>query len=154
VPVAHASLGERLRAHLPGGRHEALLLADASLARPLVSALDAAGIGLRVAAHMRLAAASFVFSAETPSREAAARIHDLISHPGPGVMLLDEEREEVDPAAQGIELYAPAHEYTFRARGRFTGALDGVVAIHRKLRDTDFVTVEPISLEECPLEGS
>jgi len=32
--------------------------------------------------------------------------------------------------------------------------LDGVVAIHRELRDTDFVTVEPVHLEERPLQGS
>jgi hypothetical protein len=38
--------------------------------------------------------------------------------------------------------------------GSLTGALDGVVAIHRQLRDTDFVTADPIHLEERPLEGS
>jgi len=32
--------------------------------------------------------------------------------------------------------------------------LDGVVAIHRELRDTDSVTVEPVHLEERPLQGS
>ena len=69
-------------------------------------------------------------------------------------MLVDQEREEVDPEAHGVDLYAPAHEYVFRVRGRITGVLDGVVAIHRQLRDTDFVTVEPIHLEERPLEGS
>jgi hypothetical protein len=153
LPLEHASLGERLRALLPDGRHETLLLADAGLSRALVSSLRAAG-GLRVVEHARLGAASFTFAAETPSREAAARIHALISHPPPGVMLVDEEREEIDPEGHGVELYAPVHEYTFRARGRFTGALDGVVAIHRQLRDTDFVTVEPIHLEERPLEGS
>jgi hypothetical protein len=152
LPLAHGSLGERLRAHLPGGHHEALLLVDAGLARPLASALAAAG--LRVAEHVRLVAASFTFAAETPSREAAAHIHGLISRPGPGIALVDEEREEVDPEAHGVDLYAPAHEYTFRARGRLTGALDGVVAIHRELSNTDFVTVEPIRLEERPLEGS
>jgi len=152
LSLEHASLGERLRALLPGGRHEALLLADAGLAPALVSALEAHG-GLRVAEHVRLGAASFTFAAETPSREAAARIHGLIGHPPPGVMLVDQEREEVDPEAHGVDLYAPAHEYVFRARGRITGALDGVVAIHRQLRDTDFVTVEPIHLEEWPLEG-
>ena len=155
LPLEHGSLSERLRAHLPGGRHEALLLADARLAPILASALRSADdLGLRVAAHMRLDRAWFTFGAETPSRDAAARIHALVSHPAPGVMLVDEELEEVDPEAHGVELYAPAHEYTFRARGRITGALDGVVAIRRQLRDTDFVTADPIHLEERPLEGS
>jgi hypothetical protein len=155
LPLVHGSLRERLRAHLPGGRHEALLLAEAHLAPILASALRSADdLGLRVAAHMRLDRAWFTFAAETPSREAAARVHALISHPAPGVMLVDEEREEIDPEGHGVDLYAPVHEYTFRARGRITGALDGVVAIHRQLSDTDFVTVEPIHLEERPLEGS
>ena len=38
--------------------------------------------------------------------------------------------------------------YTFPARGRVTAAFEGVVAKHRQLRDTDFVTVEAIHLEE------
>ena len=155
LPLAHGSLSERLRARLPDGRHEALLLADARLAPVLASALRSADrLGLRVAAHMRLERAWFTFAAETPSRDAAARIHALITRPEPGVVLVDEEREEIDPSAHGVELYAPAHEYVFRARGRITGVLDGVVAIHRELRDTDFVTVEPVHLEERPLAGS
>jgi hypothetical protein len=148
LPLDLGSL-ERLRALLPGGLHEALLLVDARIGRDLAVALRAADdLGLRVAEHMRLAAAWFRFTAETPSREAAARIHGLLTRPPPGVMLEDEEREELDPEAGGVKLYAPVHAYTFRARGRFAGALDGVVAIHRQLRDTDFVTAEAIHLEE------
>ena len=149
------SIGERLRALLPGGRHEALLLADTRLAPALTSAFRAADdLELRVVEHARLAATWFTFTAETPSREAAGRIHALLTALAPGVTLVDEEREEIDPAAHGVDLYVPAHEYTFRARGRITGVLDGVVAIHRELRDTDFVTVEPVHLEERPLHGS
>jgi hypothetical protein len=153
LPLEHGSLGERLRALLPGGRHEGLLLVDVRLARPLASALRAAGdLGLRIVEHARLVASSFTFAAETPSREAAARIHALLTQPVPGVTLVDEEREVVDPEVRGVELYAPVHAYTFRARGRLTGALDGVVAIHRKLGETDFVTVQPVQLEEHLLE--
>jgi hypothetical protein len=149
LPLDHGSLGERLRALLPGGRREALLLVDAEIGPAVAEALRAAeDLGVRVVEHARLAAAWFRFVAETPSREAAARIHALVTSPPPGVMLVDEEREELDPEAGGVELYAPAHAYTFRARGRVTGALEGVVAIHRQLRDTDFVTVEAIHLEE------
>jgi hypothetical protein len=155
LPLVRESIGARLRALLPGGRHEALLLADVRLAPALTSALRAADdLGLRVAEQARLTAVWFTFTADTPSRDAAARIHALVTRPAPGVMLVDEEREEIDPAAHGVDLYAPAHEYTFRARGRITGMLDGVVAIHRELRDTDFVTVEPVHLEERPLQGS
>ena len=149
LPFDHGSLGERLRALLPGGHHEALLLVDAGIGPALAAALRAAeDLGVRVTEHTRLAAAWFRFAAETPSREAASRIRGLVTHPPPGVMVVDEEREELDPEAGGVELYAPVHSYTFRARGRMIGALEGVVAIHRQLRDTDFVTVEAIHLEE------
>jgi hypothetical protein len=155
LPLDQGSLGERLRALLPGGRHEALLLVDARIGRALAGAMRAADdLGLGVAEHQRLVAAWFTFAAETPSREAAARIHELITRFEPGVMLVDEEREEFDPDAAGVELYAPVHAYMFRARGRITGELDGVVAIYRQLGDTDFVTVEAIRLEERDLPST
>ena len=153
LPLDLGSLGERLRALLPGGLHETLLLVDDRIGRDLALALRAADdLGLRVVEHMRVAAAWFRFTAETPSREAAAHIHGLVTRPPPGVMLEDEVREELDPNAGGVKLYAPVHAYAFRARGRFTGALDGVVAIHRQLRDTDFVTVEAIHIEAIHFE--
>ena len=64
------------------------------------------------------------------------------------VTLTDHEREEVDPDAGGVELYAPAHAYTFRASGRITGPLDGVLAMQRRLRGLDFVTLEGLQLVE------
>src|SRR5262249_17911681 len=129
LPLDHGSLGERLRSLLPGGRHEALLLVHARLAAVLASAVsEAHDLGLRLLERARLAAAWFSFAAETPSREAAARIHDALAAIPPGVALTDEEREVVDPEARGVKLYDPAHEYTFRARGRVVGALDGVIA--------------------------
>lgn len=149
LPLDHASLGARLRALLPGGRHEALLLVDTRLAAALASALsEAHDLGLRLVERARLASAWFTFAADTPSREAAARIHDALAAIPSGVVLADEEREVLDPEAHGVKLYAPAHEYTFRAKGRLAGAVDGVVAMHRRLGELDFVTLEAIHIED------
>ena len=152
IPVELGSFGERLQARLHGGRHEVLLV-DASLGTALAAALarEADALGIRVAEQAALTGASFEFSAETPSREAAARIHAaLASLPG-GVTLADQEREEVDPDAGGVELYAPVHAYTFRVKGRATGTVDGLLALHRRLKGLDFVKAEPLHLDETPI---
>lgn len=59
-----------------------------------------------------------------------------------GVALTDDERDEIDPDATGLELYAPVYAYIFRASGRITGAFDGVLTMQRQLRELDFDTVQ------------
>ena len=149
VGLEAGSFGERLRALLHGGRHEVLLV-DARLGAALASALagHAGDLGFWVADHAVIVSASFAFRAETPSRDAASRIKAALHHVSAGVTLTDDEREEIDPDAAGMELYAPVHAYIFRTSGRITGAFDGVLAMHRQLRDLDFVTVERLELVE------
>ena len=154
VGLEAGSLGERLHALLHGGRHEVLLV-EARLGAALASALgDQAGdLGIRVTDHTGIASASFAFSAETPAREAASRIKAALRHVPAGVALTDDEREEIDPDAAGLELYAPVHAYIFRASGRITGTFDGVLMMQRQLRALDFVTVERLELVETPLDS-
>jgi hypothetical protein len=148
------SFGERLYALLHGGKHEVLLV-DARLGAALASALagHAGDLGIRVADHAIIASAAFAFSAQTPSRETASRIKAALRHVPAGVTLTDDEREEIDPDAAGVDLYAPAYAYTFRVSGRITGAFDGVLAMQRQLRELDFVTVERLELVETPLDS-
>jgi hypothetical protein len=154
VGLEAGSFGERLHVLLHGGRHEVLLV-DGRLGSPLASALagHADDLGIRVADHAVIASASFAFGAQTPSREAASRIKAALHHVPAGVTLTDVEREEIDPDAAGMELYAPVHAYIFRASGRITGAFDGVLAMQRQLCDLDFVTVEHLELVETPLDS-
>lgn len=155
VGLEAGSFGERLHALLHGGRHEVLLV-EARLGAALASALagQAGDLRIRVADHARIAAASFAFSAETPARGAASRIKAALRHVPGGVALTDDEREEIDPDAAGLELYAPVHAYIFRASGRITGTFDGVLMMQRQLRELDFVTVERLELVETPLDSS
>jgi hypothetical protein len=155
LPLEQRSLGERLRALLPGGRNEAIILVDAHVAGALAAALrEASDLGIALAEHARLIAVSFTFTAETPSRDAAAHVIDVVEHPPAGVTVVDLEREVIDPNARGIERYAPVHEYMFRATGRITGSLDGVLAMHDRLKQTDFVAVQDLRLEERPIGRS
>jgi hypothetical protein len=149
VGLEPGSFGERLHALLHGGRHEVLLV-DARLGAALTSALasHAGDLGIRVAEHAVITSASFAFRAQTPSREAASRIKAALHHVPADVALADDEREEIDPDAAGVELYAPAPAYTFRASGRITGPFEGVLAMQRRLRELDFVTLEGLQLVE------
>ena len=70
------------------------------------------------------------------------------------VTLTDDEREEIDPDAAGMELYAPVPAYIFCASGGITRAFDGILAMQRQLRDLDFVTVERLELVESRLDSS
>ena len=40
-------------------------------------------------------------------------------------MLIDQDREEIDPEAHDMDLYAPVHEYVFRVHGGILGVFDG-----------------------------
>jgi hypothetical protein len=154
LPLEPGSFGDRLSALLHGGRHE-ILLVDARLGAALTSALarHTDELGIRVTEHVAVTAVSFKFSAETPSPEAAARIEAELANPPAGVTLIDQGREEIDPNVHGVGLRDPAHAYTFRAKGGATGALDGVLALHHRLEETDFVTVEPLHLVETPIDS-
>lgn len=153
LPLHPEPLGERLRAALRGARHEVLFAPAQGAARVAAAIAGApARLGLRVLERATLVAASVAFDADTPSRDAAARIHATLDALPAGVSLVDVEREELDPAAGGVELYAPVHAYRYRARGRVVGELAAVVRTHAMLAALDFVTVETITLDERPLD--
>ena len=57
------------------------------------------------------------------------------------------ESEEQHPEAHGPEPFAPLHEYIYRASGRITGALPGVLELRRRLRERHFVELGAVRLE-------
>ncbi|HEV7733860.1 MAG TPA: hypothetical protein VGR62_16950 [Candidatus Binatia bacterium] len=142
-----ATVGERLRALV--GKGHSTVLAPGTVATALES--HGAAVGLHVTHHALIESVSFGWRAETPSREAAAKIRATFADLGPGVLLVEVDEEEIDPAGQGVELRAQVHEYTFRASGRVVGAPDGVVAMRRRVAGLDFVTVEGLRFDERPI---
>jgi hypothetical protein len=77
-------------------------------------------------------------------REIQALLHDL----PPGLRLEDEQHDvRVDPAAKGIEVYTPAHDYEASGSARIVGRVDLVIAKSRQLRDQELIRVPKIVLE-------
>ena len=144
------SLGDRLK-ELFGTRSRHVLLAPAAFAGALVAALDARGgdVGLRVERRRVVASASFPFRIEVFSRPLAHENRaSLVESLPPGVAVEGlTESEEQHPEAHGPEPFAPLHEYTYRASGRITGALPGVLELRRRLNEHDFVELGVVRLE-------
>jgi hypothetical protein len=153
VGLAAESLGERVRELLAAGRHH-VFFAPEPLAGALADAVDAHGheVGVRVESRRALASASFTFHAEAFDRDSAARIRGaLLASPPPSARVEDlEEKEETHADERGVELYAPAHAYTYRVSGRIVGALPAVLELRRRAVTTDFVKVGALSVTAAP----
>lgn len=153
VGLEPASLGERLRGLLGEGSHHAFF-APAAVVAPLAEALRSHGAALGLGGeHPRdVRDARFGFRAEAFSREAAARIRDaLFASVAPGVRIEDRsETEETHPDAHAADVYAPVHEYAYRASGRVAGPLPGVVDLRSRAAACEHVQVEPLHVDVDP----
>ena len=79
---------------------------------------------------------------------------DLLASPSSTVRVEElSEHEETRPEAHGAELYAPLHEYVYRASGRFIGPFPGILDMRRRATGRDFVTIGGLHLERKPLPG-
>ena len=144
------SLGERLKELFVAGSH-AILLAPEPLAGALADALVAAGpgVGVRLERRREVRAAAFTFHAEMFSRALAEGLRQALRGSVPEGTLVEDlnETEEVHPEARGVELYAPVHDYIYRASGRVAGLFPGVVEMRRRLADMEFVDVGGLHLD-------
>lgn len=150
VDLAPSSFHERLRDLLASGSHH-LLLAPAATATDLATAIRAHGetLGLRVIGTREIISARLAVAVQTFSAEVAGHLRDdlFVSLPD-GVVVEDlEQAEETDSSAKGTELYAPAHDYTFKASGTFVGPLQGVLEMQRRAKELQFVHVEELVVE-------
>jgi hypothetical protein len=155
VKVHAATLGERLRDLVGVGAHHALL-APAPVGSRLVTALAARGADaqLRLGRASEVVAAEFAFTAEAFSPEVAARIESAFHDALPAGVTVDafKEEETTDRGSRGAELYAPSHDYTYRAKGRVAGDLPGVLEMHRRVEELEFVKENAITLETKELD--
>lgn len=148
VGVEPESLGKRIVELLTGGRHQIVLVVE-GLATAFVEALERGGVAahLKLAEHHRLAGAHFGFEVETFSRDVAKQVRAAIGSPPAGVVIADlDESAEQHPEEKGIDLYMPGHEYTYRAHGRVTGGVDGVLEVRRKLQEIECVELASVHL--------
>ncbi len=133
-----------------------LLFAPEESADALVNALAHHGgaVELTVSSRRRIDSGRFPFSVEVFSRELAGRIRDdLENNLPPGVEVRDfEEHERFEPDAHGPELYAPAHEYAFRAQGALSGPFPGILEMRRRAETLDFVKIGQLSVSGVDLD--
>ena len=148
VGLEPESLGARLRALLQGGHHVALTTAE--LATTIADAIDRAGggLGLRVIDRHPVASASFGLEAEAFSRDVTAAIRAALRALPDGVRLAQHSEQESEHSEdKGVELYAPAHHYTYRVQARLTGPVEGALAVRHRLADIEAVCLTPLRLD-------
>jgi hypothetical protein len=148
LDVDRATLLQRLRDLVARRPHHVVLAAPACAATLIDAVRRGVEPDIVLGDHEPVVTASFTFTAETPSVEAARRIHDTLVVALPeGTTAVDVTEEgELDPAAHGVELRAIAHEFTYRARGTITGEFPGILAARRRAAELDFVTVSHLRL--------
>ena len=141
---------ERLRELVLRGTPH-VVIAPERTAAVLDSALRTRGgeAGLTVSAVRVITGASFSFSAQAFSPKVAQKIRDRLLEGLPEAVALEdlEQREEVDAKSAGAELYSPVHDFVYEARGRFVGPLPGVLEMHRRARNLEFVEPAELHLE-------
>jgi len=149
--LAHGSFAEGLRELVTGkGRltHFVVARAIAERLREQLPRLEREA-GLRLAAEKAVRAGRFDFSFHAFTRPQAGEIKALLGALPAGVRLSGyTEHEKVDPAAKGVEAYAPVHEYELKGEGAVEGPIAAVLAARRQLVARPLVSVERIALAE------
>lgn len=149
VPVATESLTEKLQRLLAAGSHNVVLAPEGYAAR-LARALEREGstVGLAVERQAEVAGASFAFTAESFNPAEAKTLQaELLDGLPEGVELRDVEVEEQrDESGRGAELYSPVHHYTWRLSAEAVGPLTGILEMHRRARNREGASAEPVRL--------
>ena len=143
------SLGERVKELFLTGSH-VVLVAPEPLAEALADAFrEHGGAGATLERRRAIREAAFGFRAEMFSRSLTTAFRQALQDSVPQGTRVDDlqETEDVYPEAHGVELYAPVHDYIYRASGRVAGSFPGVVEIQRRLAEMEFVQVERLHLE-------
>jgi hypothetical protein len=144
--LAESSLADRILEFLHAQTHH-LVFASAAQTRELVRAIRESP-DLKLEGIREVLGGRFGFKAEAYNREIGQKIHDALSSDLPaGIECHDLEKEETHPDAKGVELFAPAHEYVYKARGTIVGTPPGILEMNRRLVRLDFVHEEPMELE-------
>ena len=133
---------------LLGARTHQLLLVPGTQAGPFARAIQGKP-EIHLEQVREITRGRFPFEAKAYSPDVAAKIKETLHAPlPPGVVLEDlVEGEDVDPSAEGVELYSAAHDYVYRCHGAFSGPPPGIFEVHRVLQALDFVHQEKLELE-------
>ncbi len=89
------------------------------------------------------------FSFECFSKEHGEVIHGLFEELPEGVEADPDTkfRTKVDPEAEGVEMYSPAHAYEYRGKGRISGSVRPMIGIYEKAVDEPLIKLGKIEFE-------
>ncbi|MFL6200102.1 MAG: hypothetical protein ACJ76J_13060 [Thermoanaerobaculia bacterium] len=141
--LASESFTDRVLEFLHARTHHVIFASEVH-ARELVRTLQGK---LRLESLREVVEGRFGFKAEAYNPEIGAKIHDALNTDLPdGILCVDLEKEERHPENKGVELFAPAHDYVYKARGTIVGTPPGILEMNRRLVRLDFVHEEPLEL--------
>lgn len=140
---------ERLRESLHRDTH---VIAPQGFAEAIQAALEKVdAIDVAVASIRVVEEAELKFDYVCYATDLAPGVRRLIEEDLPeGVSLRDYSTDESKQEdAKGIELYGPVHDYELTGRGRYVGAVDGIIEMARRLKDQDFIHSGRIELHHA-----
>ncbi len=90
--------------------------------------------GIEISSCRNIRSAELRFKFEVFALKYDKEVMDTLQNLPQGVKLVDFEREEhINPEAEGIEGYAPAHHYEIKGRGALVGRIDRIIELRRKI---------------------
>jgi hypothetical protein len=90
--------------------------------------------------------ARFSFSARVYSKQHGEKIQAMFGDPPEGVAVSGEMNVKVDPEAEGVEMYAPVHEYELKADCVVSGPIDGVLHLYRQAGQEELIQLDDLEL--------
>ncbi len=105
--------------------------------------------------HLRsikeIKASAFKFETTTYGKKYGLEIQETLKQLPEEVELNNYKPNESDYTDKGehkdLDLYAPEHNYSFKATGEISGNIDKVLDFHKKLNDHPLINVEEIELK-------
>jgi hypothetical protein len=104
---------------------------------------------MEIVASRKVLKASFAFSFECFSREHGEIIYGLFEKRPEGVEVSPDTKfsTTVDPDAEGVEMYSPAHAYEYRGKGRLSGPVRLAIGIYEKAIEEPLIKLGKIEFE-------
>ncbi len=104
--------------------------------------------GLSITAHRKIRGASLTFEYNAYARKYDEEILTLLQKLPIGLSTRGFKHEvKEDPAARGVEAYAPAHHFEASGKGAITGPVDLVIALKKTFANLPLIKSEDIILK-------
>lgn len=117
------------------------------LRQTIVGSIDNSSVDIEVKETRKIKSCSFHFDFKTANRQTAGAIKRTLRNLPDGVELEDfDPAETVHPSGKGVEVYTPLHEYEFSGEGLIRGDVEGVLKMHKRMRENESYRSEDIDI--------